>query len=262
MYFYLYDSFLRNKKYEKALAAIEARVADLGIKGRVVKLTILQQLEETIREAIDRGAKTIVVVGNDKTVSGAVSVLANHKNVILGIVPVDEENEIAKTLGIPREDLACDVISNRLIDVLDVGKINGQYFLGKIEIEDGGVNVECEGLYKIKQRGDLDKIFVCNFGYFEGKKANPKDGALDIFFKPGEGDKKTIFSFLKKKMKEVDSFFANRLIKITSTMPDEKYGGIKEKPLNVDDIKVIKTPAMIEVVPKRLRVIVGKERVF
>jgi len=262
MYFYIYDSFLRDKKYEKALLNIEARVADLGIKGRAVKLTVLQQLEETIREAIDRGAKTIVAVGNDKTINETVNVIAGYQNVTLGIVPVGEGNEIANILGIPSEESACDVISNRLIDVLDVGKINEQYFLGKIEVEDGGVNVECDGLYKIAPVGGIEKIYVCNFGYFEGQKIDPKDGALDVLVKPGEDEGRGIFSFLKKKREGFDSFFANRIIKITSVLTDDKAGGIQEKPLNVDDVRVVKTPATITIVPRRLNVIVGKERLF
>ena len=262
MYFYLYDSYLRDKKYEKVLPAIEARVADLGIKGRVAKLTVLQQLEETIREAIDRGAKTVVVVGNDKTVSGAVNVLANYKAVTLGIVPVGEGNEIAKTLGLPEEEVACDVISNRLIDILDLGRVNEQYFLGRIEMEDGGVSVECDGIYRIKPGKNVEKIIIANMGFWLGRKVNPKDGALDVLIKTGKSKGKGFFSFLKKGRAGADSVFANKFIKVSSTLVDKKDGGTKEKQILIDDVKVIKTPARIDVAPRRLRVIVGKERLF
>lgn len=261
MYFYLYDTFLSAKQYEKTLARIEARVADLGIKGRVVKLTVLKQLEETIKEAIDRGAKTVVVVGNDKTVSKAINVIANYKNTTLGIVPVGEENEVAKILGIPEEDFACDVISNRLIDVLDVGRINDQYFFSKVEIEDGGVSLECNGVYKIEPGEEVEKVTIYNFGYYLTKKINPKDGALEILIttrKKGRG----LFYFLKKKIMGPDSFFINKYLKINSTIEDEEAGGIKEKPIKIDGLRVIKTPAKIDVVPRRLKVIVGKERMF
>ncbi|NQU77485.1 hypothetical protein HQ544_02195 [Candidatus Falkowbacteria bacterium] len=261
MYFFLYDSFLSDKRYEKALARIEARVADLGIKGRVVKLTILQQLEETIKEAIDRGAKTVVAVGNDKTISGAIAILAGYKHVTLGIIPVGEENEIAKILGIPEEELACDVISNRLIDILDVGRINEQYFFKEVRVEDEGLVLECDGRYKIKPK-EVEEIVIYNFGYNDDKKINPKDGALELMIKPKIKKNEGLFSMFKKKQRELDSVFINRFIRITSLLKDEKGSGIKEKFINIDGIRKMKTPATITVAGKRLKVIVGKERLF
>lgn len=262
MYFYLYDSFLRDKRYEKVLGLIEARVADLGIKGRTVKLTVLQQLEESLKEAIDRGAKTIIIVGNDKTVSRAINIIAGFKNVTLGIIPIGGDNEMAKILGIPTEELACDVISNRLIDILDVGRINEQYFLGKVEIGNGGVSLECDGVYRIEPREEVKKIIINNFGYYSERRINPKDGSLEILIKQGIKKRKGFFYFFKEKGDGFDSIFVNKYIRITSTLVDEKDGGTKEKPINIDNVKIIKTPAKIDVAPRRLKVIVGKERKF
>ncbi len=157
MYFYLYDSFLQDKKYERTVALIEARVADLGIKGRAMKLSVLQQLEESIHEAVDRGARTVVAVGNDKTINEAVSVVANYTNVTLGIIPVGESNEIAKILGIPLETAACDVISNRLIDIMDIGRVNGRFFFGKIGNRKWGNNFRMRRDLQDKVRSRYEK---------------------------------------------------------------------------------------------------------
>jgi len=231
----------------------------LGIKGRTVKLTILQQLEETLKEAIGRGAKTIVIVGNDNTINQAVNIIANHKNATLGIIPIGEGNEIAKILGIPEEASACDVISNRLIDILDVGRINEQYFLSKIEIDGEGTVLECNGIYKIEPRQKIEKIIIGNFGYYFGRMNNPKDGSLEISIIPAVRDT-GLFSFFKKGKTKSDSVLVNKYIKITSSLIDKKDGGVQEKLINIDDVRVIKTPAKIDVAPRRLNVIVGRER--
>lgn len=261
MYFYLYDSFLNDKRYERILGAIEARIADLDIKGRTVKLTVLQQLEETLRDAISRGAKTVVVVGNDSTVNQAVNIIANYKNVTLGIIPVGEKNEVARILGVPEEESACDVISNRLIDILDVGRINGQYFLSKIEIKGEGAILECDGTYKIKLRRKIERIIIGNLGYYSGRMNNPKDGALEISIIPVT-DNAGLFSFFKKEKVESDSVLINKYIKVTSNLVDRKDGGVREKLINIDDVRIIKTPARVDAVPRQLKVIVGKERMF
>ena len=91
---------------------------------------------------------------------------------------------------------------------------------------------------------------------------NPKDGALEVLVIPKAGGGKGIFSFFKKKGPKIDSVLVNKYIRITSRLKDEKDGGIQEKQINVDNFKVIKTPAKIDVVPRRLKVIVGKERMF
>ena len=43
---------------------------------------------------------------------------------------------------------------------------------------------------------------------------------------------------------------------------NEEGRGIREKPIKIDGFKVIKTPARVGVMPRRLKVIVGKERMF
>ncbi|MBR3379932.1 MAG: diacylglycerol kinase, partial [Bacillus sp. (in: Bacteria)] len=55
----------------------------------------------------------------------------------LGIIPVGTTNDFARALGIPREDIlqATDAIIDGVAKPLDIGKVNGQYF---INIAGGG----------------------------------------------------------------------------------------------------------------------------
>ncbi len=50
MYFYVFDSYVQDKKYQSDVARIEARLGALGISGRTEKLTILKNINDATRE--------------------------------------------------------------------------------------------------------------------------------------------------------------------------------------------------------------------
>ena len=92
MYYYIYDSFLNANKYKKILGRIEVSLSNFGIQGKKQRLNILHHQKEAIEEAIRRGAKTIVLVGNDRGVGQAINTLAKY-DIAGGIIPIGDENE-------------------------------------------------------------------------------------------------------------------------------------------------------------------------
>jgi len=96
MYYYIYDNYLTDKKYEKELDKIKTRLLDLEIQGKHEKLTLLKSIDELVKDEIKRGATTVVAVGNDKTFLKLVDVIA-QSGVTLGLIPVGkEDNNLAK----------------------------------------------------------------------------------------------------------------------------------------------------------------------
>lgn len=263
MYFYIYDIYLNDKKYERILARIESRLTDLGISGKIARLSVLKNIKGAVREAIsawggfsegeDKRAKTIVVVGNDQTITQVINVISEYDNITLGFIPVGPDNELAEILGIPLDEIACDILSNRLIDILDLGKINDRYFLTSVEIKDSGVVLDCDGQYKIRLK-KKQQVNICNFGHFLNKRVNPKDGILETMV--SQRDNK--FSIFKKTNYSPDSLFFNKEVRIGV----EQDEGTNEALVTVDSSQVIKTPATITIAPKKLKLIVGKERRF
>ena len=128
MYLYLYDSFLNSSKHTKMLARVEMRLTDLGIGGKIARLSPLKNIRELIKDEVKNGVKTVVAVGNDKTVIQIVNDIAEHA-VTLGIIPVGKNNKIAAALGISGTDEACPILSARKLEKIDLGKANNTYFL-------------------------------------------------------------------------------------------------------------------------------------
>ncbi len=131
MYYYIYDSFLTAPRYRKTLERIEVHLGDFGIQGKIKRLNILHHQKEAIEESIRRGATTIVLVGNDHGIVQAIDTLVKH-DVALGLIPVGKSNEIriARTLGIPPGELACEVLSRRTIARLDLGPSRSSWTFG------------------------------------------------------------------------------------------------------------------------------------
>jgi diacylglycerol kinase (ATP) len=88
-------------------------------------------------DAVERGFDMIIAAGGDGTVSEVINGMAEcEKRPPLGILPFGTTNDLARALGIPRQwEYACDLILAQNTRPVDVGQVNGRYF---INIAGGG----------------------------------------------------------------------------------------------------------------------------
>ncbi|MEK9165830.1 MAG: diacylglycerol kinase family protein [Patescibacteria group bacterium] len=265
MYFYLYDSFLQNKKYNKLLSEIEASLIDLGIQGRTSKLNVLNNIKEVINDAVKRGAETIVVLGDDKTISKAINSIVDL-NATLGIIPIGRDNALAAYLGIPEGVAACNVLSKRIKERIDVASVNGNYFAFYLKAMSPNIKiVSANGEFSLTPLSCDMKIYVCNFKPAELElkeklKASffmPQDGHLELVIQ-GSNQSSLINKLFAKTADRINdcTILPFRKIKLESIDPEN---GVK---LVLDNDKIIKTPAQIEILPKCATVIVGNKRYF
>jgi len=244
MYSYIYDCFLNKSKFEKTLSNIENQITDLGIKGRICRLTLLNNIKATIEEEIRKGATTIVIVGNDKTISQAIDVIV-PKNVILGIIPIGEENAIAELLGIPEGENACKTLSARMIKNINLGKINDFYFIKEAIVPPTEATIKCDDKYQITYLEPKQTLHIFNYPFFD----NQENSSLITEILP---EMKGFFSKMFKKTAEQKS-----ILNISSLYIHNSAQNI---PVTVDGQKIIKSPVIIQKSPSKLRVIVGKNR--
>jgi len=254
MYLYIYDSFLNDKKYLNLLSRIEARSADLEIKGKICHLNILKNMEEVIDDGLKQGVNTVVAVGDDQTFSKIVNIIA-EKDLTLGIIPVNNESKIAQILGIPVGEAACDILAQRLIRKLDLGKINHQYFLDSATITSPHITLHFD-TFQISPATKHAVVSLSNLGFltsnqsvYQNKISIPNDGLLEAIIAPI----KTGF-FSKNKKINKQSIFPFKKIKITSQG--------EPATVTIDQQAVFKTPVEVKIAPQKLKVIVGSKRLF
>jgi diacylglycerol kinase (ATP) len=87
---------------------------------------------ELTAAAIARGIRRVVAVGGDGTWGNvANAILRSGEPVTLGIIPAGTGCDLAKSLGIPGNDLAAcaHIVHHGAVRAIDVGRIEDKYFL-------------------------------------------------------------------------------------------------------------------------------------
>ncbi len=221
MYVYLYDNFLRQKKHESVVKAMEIRLTDYGIAGKILRLNNYTDAKPIIDDEITRGAQTVVIVGNDRTFGHVLSRSATC-NCTFGFLPVGPENTIAEVLGIPVGVDACEVLSRRRKERLDVGWMNNRYFVSQLHVLPSKLEVTYDDRFKVTAKDKME-VVVCNLQPFYWKKSkkdseqqvvHPQDGKLEAFLRPltkagwwgYNYEDPSIFPFEEMEIKSIEPF--------------------------------------------------------
>lgn len=246
MYFYLYGVALAEPKYSRQLADIETRLTDLGLQGRVGRLGPLKSASELVKSALKTGVNTVVAVGNDQTVAAAINALIPNgaNNTALGIIPLGKPNNVANALGIPEGLESVAILAARKTEVVDLGKINGHYFLTTASVEaDNPISLRCEDNFTLEPLRPKSALIIANLR----ANTNCQDGYLEATIESGSGR----WWGRRKKRSLVPLRRGTLLATNTSTgtaVAENTY--------------TIKLPATVEVAPQILKLIVGRNRSF
>lgn len=182
MYCYIYDTFVQDRKYERELLAIEHRITDLGLQGKIVRLALFRDPKEQIRKEVAAGAKTVVVIGNDQTVHQVINSIVDT-GATLAIIPVGDQNVLARILGIPKGVQACDTLSQRIIERLDVGRVNQHMFLTGVRFPRAITRIQYGSAFDLvsNKSGQLDVLNLSTDAPRGPEDvANPVDGELQV----------------------------------------------------------------------------------
>jgi YegS/Rv2252/BmrU family lipid kinase len=113
-----------NPRARRALASGDAVRAALALRG----------VECVRADDHPSGLDAIVVVGGDGTVVSQIA-FAIANDLPIGVVPLGTFNDMARTLGIPFAiDAACDTIAVGVTRAIDVGRVNGKFFVNEASI--------------------------------------------------------------------------------------------------------------------------------
>lgn len=246
MHIYIYDHFLKQNKLEKIVSKIETRITDLGLNGKNCYVGPLKSLKSIVTDELRNKPKTIIAVGDNETLNHIINSLG-EADITVGIIPVGPNNSIAKALGIPNEDTACNVISARLIEVIDLGIINNTYFISSAIISTQGTIIEVNEQYTVEPVG-IGNVEIINLNtYHKDSIINPQDAKIETFI-----DIKQKGLLSKPRSSRTSFIRSNNLI----------INNLNKHDFIVDNALEIKAPAHLTVAPAALSIIVGKERSF
>jgi len=240
---------LSDKKYFNVVNDIESKLTDLGLSGRVCRLSPLRSLRDIINQELKRLPKTLVVIGSDSIVSQAISHMGGSE-VPLGIIPIGEPNNIAWRLGID-EDHACSVLSARRLVQVDLGVIDNKTFLKSAELFGDNLRLLIDNNYYIQADGA--RIEIVNF------LLNQESDEMIAKTSYHSGQLYLVIT----KTKEKRGLLKNSIEEEQSVVP------FTELEVEGDDVSAILdgfvkiiNPQKSFVLPRGLKVVVGKQRNF
>jgi diacylglycerol kinase (ATP) len=119
----------------KRAQRIEELLRRPGIPLEVHRSQAVGDLEERVRQQVEKGARRIVVAGGDGSIHEAANgILRGRGDAALGVIPSGTGNDFAKACGIPLDWeqattlLADRIASGALARHVDIGRINDRYF--------------------------------------------------------------------------------------------------------------------------------------
>ncbi|SFM11171.1 diacylglycerol kinase [Salibacterium qingdaonense] len=128
----IYNPTAGKEQMKKQLPYILDRLEQAGYETSAHQTKQESDARAEAARAAERGFDVVVAAGGDGTIFEVVNGLAGQKKrPKLGIIPAGTTNDLARALGIQRNDIAgvCDIISGGHSEPIDIGRVNGQYFI-------------------------------------------------------------------------------------------------------------------------------------
>lgn len=128
-YFIILNPVAGRGRALKLMPRIEAFFRSQELAHKLHLTTERGDATKAAREATSAGCRTVVAVGGDGTVNEVVNGLVGSR-AALGIIPCGVGNDFARTLSLPKKwKAACQCIAQGKSRVVDVGIVNGRYFV-------------------------------------------------------------------------------------------------------------------------------------
>jgi diacylglycerol kinase family enzyme len=281
MYFYILDP--RNvpqKDFERQHTELQSLLTEHRISGELARVTPLRPVQDLVDIAAAKGAKTLVACGTDETFHQMLAA-TKQRDFTLAFVPFTPKSQLGGILGLESIAQCVKVIAGRRIERLDAAVVNGSYFISYLELGVGkevGHDLGALSLFKLFGTSPVELKMRIDDSYTVTSKAmgalvmntrgtvvndgtvigNPQDGFLDLLLVEKLGkvailrNKKAILSG------HYESIPGSTSIRCKKVEFLEPLGSR----IYIDGTELAKVPTSVEIVPGKLRMIVGKNRAF
>jgi diacylglycerol kinase family enzyme len=220
-----------------------------------------------------------VACGSDDTFNLMLAALKG-RDFTLGFIPFDENSNLAKILGIENIFLGAKTIAARRIEKIDLAKISGNYFISYLEFGVMSHNIKNASMWQsLKLLSSESKSFTIRVDdsynitinglgglaanirstSSQGEKiANPTDGYLDLLILERLGKMQIL------KYRNAISDGCLEKVPNTTVIKCKKIQFLEPRGTNLTMLGrvVAKFPSTVEIIPQRLKMIVGKNRTF
>lgn len=127
----IYNPTAGREVFKKHLPMVLEKLEIKGYEASAHATTGEGDAGEAANKAVHNNFDLVVAVGGDGTINEILNGIAGEEvRPKLGIIPAGTTNDFARALGIPlKVEKAIDIIVNDTSMLLDIGKVNDQYFM-------------------------------------------------------------------------------------------------------------------------------------
>ena len=280
MYYYILDQGnISVDKFEKLQTQLQGYLTEFKISGEVARVTPLRSIADLVDTASQRGATTLVACGNDDTFNIMLAALKG-RDFTLGYIPLVEDSYLSNILGVPNIYGGIKTIAGRRIEHMDLARIAGNYFISYLEFGILSRNLKAASWWSgIKMLSEepkkftlrIDDSYTLNIEALGGmiantrstscnteSIANPTDGVLDLLI---------LEKLTKSQMLRYKNAIATGCLEKapkTTVIKCKKVQFLEPQNFNLTMLGrvIAKFPTAVEIIPNRLKMIVGRNRTF
>ena len=280
MYFYILDGTnIPEAQFERAQVTLQGLLAEFKISGEMARVTSIRGIAELVETASDRGVKTLIACGTDDTFNFMLAYLKG-RDFALGFIPMVDNTYLSQILGIDSLLTAVKTVAARRIEKMDLATLGDNYFVSQVEFGIAATKAKEMGFFsslrgmaavehqlKIRVDNSYTMDITCLGGTITNSRAtsssnstiaNPTDGLLDLMVL----ERMNKIEVMKYKPDIANGVMEN--IPGTSVIKCKQVEFLEPRgfPLTIAGRTFAKVPSVISIIPRALRMIVGKNRTF
>ena len=280
MYFYILDGTnIPEAQFERAQVTLQGLLAEFKISGEMARVTSIRGIAELVETASERGVKTLIACGTDDTFNLMLAYLKG-RDFALGFIPMTDDTYLSQILGIDSLLTAVKTVAARRIEKIDLAILGDNYFISQVEFGIASTKAKEMGFFsslrgmaavehniKIRIDNSYTMDITCLGGTVTNSRAtsssnstiaNPTDGQLDLMVLERMGK----IDVMKYKPDIASGALEN--IPGTSVIKCRQVEFLEPRgfPLTIAGRTFTKVPSTIQIFPRQLRMIVGKNRTF
>ena len=281
MYYYILDPHnVPQKDFERQQTELQSLLTEHRISGELARVTPLRPVQDLVDIAASKGAKTLVACGTDETFHQMLAAVKD-RDFTLGFIPFIPRSQLGGILGLENIAQCVKIIAGRRIERLDAAMVNGSYFISYLEIgiaKEVGYDVGMISMFKLFNSSPIELKMRIDDAYTISSKAmgglvmntrgtvendgvaigNPQDGYLDLLLIERLGK----LGIIKHKKAILSGHYEG--IPGSTSIRCKKIEFLEPigARLYIDGSELAKIPTSVEIVPGKLKMIVGKNRTF
>jgi diacylglycerol kinase (ATP) len=280
MYYYILDpTDVPQKDFERQQAELQTLLTEFNVNGEQARVSPLRIVKDLVDAAANRGATTLVICGTDQTLYQVLANLRNHE-FTLAFIPLVQNTQMGRILGMSDLAGAVKTIASRRIEKIDIARVNESYFIGYLELGIatqvnksigflGSMKLFSGSTIKVNMRIDdaynvssevMGGLIINTRGtqITENMIGNPQDGYLDLLLI----ERMSGMSAARYKQDIQYGLYEN--IPGSTVIRCQKIEILEPHNIKIyiNGKEIASAPTEIEVIPSRLKMIVGKKRTF